>query len=146
MKTTAAWPSDAADRTAAFTPIAAVEGVVEALLQAAHAAAETVAGGGEDHIAPFAAQDIEHVDEQVGHRFVFAGLAAEEEQVFTAVLLADAVDDRVERPELVVVERQAQGMAREKGDVMKEAGGRRLSAGHMGLVSWEPPIAIQDKT
>jgi hypothetical protein len=41
----------------------------------------------------------------VGHGFVLATLAAKEEEVFTAVLVADAVNDGVERLELVFVKR-----------------------------------------
>ena len=113
-----------------FAPLAAVPGVVEALFEAAHAAAEAVAGGGEDHIAPFALQEVEQVDEQVGDGFVLAALAAEEEQVFTAVLVADAVDDRVERLELVVVEWQPQRAAGEESDISKESRRKLLFAGH----------------
>jgi hypothetical protein len=80
----------------------AVEGVVEPFLQALYPAAQAIARGCENHIASFALQEIEHVNEQVGHGFVLATLAAKEEEVFTAVLVADAVNDGVERLELVV--------------------------------------------
>ena len=96
---------DTARRPRRFAPMVAVEGVVEPFLQALYPAAQAIARGCENHIASFALQEIEQINEQVGHGFVLATLAAKEEEVFTAVLVADAVDDGVERPELVFVKR-----------------------------------------
>ena len=98
---------DTARGTAGFVPLVPVKGIVEPLFETVKAAAEAVAGGGEDHAAPFAAHQVEQVDEEMGNGFVFAGLATEEEKVLTAVLVADAVDDGVERLQLVGVEGQA---------------------------------------
>jgi hypothetical protein len=98
---------DAAHGPGGFAPKVAVEGVVKSFIEAANAAAEAIAGGGEDHVASFEAQEIEHVDEQVGHGFVFTALAAEEKEVLTAVLVVNAVDDGVERLKLVVVKGQS---------------------------------------
>ena len=93
---------DTARRPGRCLPMVAVEGIVEPFLQALHPAAQAIARGGEYHIASFSLQEIEQINEQVGHGFVLATLAAEEEEVFTAVLVADAIDDGIKRLELVV--------------------------------------------
>lgn len=59
--------------------------------------------GGEDHVATSALEKVEQVNEEVGDGFIFAGLAAEKKEEFTAAAVADAVDDGIEGLELVVV-------------------------------------------
>jgi hypothetical protein len=90
-----------------------VQGVVEAFFKAAQTTAKAVSGGGEDHAAASTAEEVEQVNEEVGDGFVFAGLAGEEEEVFTAVLVADAFEDGVEGLQLVGVEGTAEDDPRE---------------------------------
>ncbi len=73
-----------------FTPGGRVEGVVEAFFEAADAPAEGVAGGAVDDGAAAALEQVEQVDEELGDGFVFAGLAGEDEEEFTAVAAEDA--------------------------------------------------------
>ena len=93
-----------------------------ALFEAADAPAEAVAGGAVDDGAAGSLEEVEEVDEELGQGFVFAGLAGEDEEEFTAVSAADGVENGVERPALVGEEGQADEVAAEGGEVGEEVG------------------------
>jgi hypothetical protein len=81
----------------------------------------------------------------VGDGFVFAGLAAEDEEVFTAMAVEDAVSDGGQWPALVVVEGEIEDGVGEVGDVGEAEGGGhghyvnyRLSIVNGGMVAkWQ---------
>jgi hypothetical protein len=82
-------------------PVAAIERVVEAGLQALDAETQGVAGGGVDDVAAGAVVEVEEVDEELGDSFVFAGLAGEDEEEFEASAMEDALQDGAGGLELV---------------------------------------------